>query len=502
MITKIFKFITSDIWRLRLKDMPRKTSIPLKILRVIILSLKEFHKDKCQLRASALTYFSLLSIVPIIAMAFGVAKGFGFKEKLENKILKSVDAHFVVITNLVEREVLVTNFVNHANEPGIVTNISLKIEKKFEAKRIVLPIGRTAAEYKKKRSRPTQLIVISKVMQFSENALDNTKSGLIVGISIIFLFWSVIKALGQVENSFNAIWGVKKGRHIGRKIIDYLAVLFLCPILLILASSLPVFIQIQIEYIIDKISLLGAFKSLAYNSLLLLPYIITWLLFSFIFIFIPNTKIKISSGILAGVITGTLFQIVLLAYMNFQFGITKLSAIYGSFAALPLFLMWLQITWLVVLYGAEVAFAYQNVDTYEFEPDCLKSSFSFKKLICLRIVHIIVGKFAKAELPLTAVQITHELGIPIRLMRELLFELVEARVLDEVVTSDDRVNAYQPALDVKLVTTAFVIKSLDNRGTQSIPFNESSEFGKLSNVLKSFDEAINKSSQNISLVKI
>ncbi len=502
MFTKFLKFITLDIWRFRLKDMPKRTSVPLKILRVVILSLREFHKDKCQLRASALTYYSLVSIVPIIAMAFAVAKGFGFEEKLKNKILDTVDAEIVVVTNSVKRKVEFTNIVSRVNESGFVTNISSKTVSEFKINRVVVPIGRTAAQYKKSKKRATQLIVIEKIMAFAGNALDNTKSGLIFGIGIALLFWAVIKALGQVESSFNAIWGVKKSRSIGRKIIDYLAVLLLCPILLLLASSIPVLIRSQFDLIITKITLLGTVAPLVYNLLRLSPYVVTWFLFSFVFIFIPNTKIKFSSGIIAGIITGTLFQIVLLAYINFQFGIVKLSGIYGSFAALPLFLAWIQVTWHVVLYGSEVAFAYQNVDTYEFEPDCLKASLSFRKLVCLRIVHIIAGKFANAEIPLTTDELTHELGIPIRLMRELLFELVEAKVLDEVRTDDERVNAYQPALDVHLVTTAFVIKSLDNRGTQSVPFNESSEFGKLSNVLNSFDEAINKSPENLPLVKI
>ena len=501
MIKKIFNFITVDIWRIKLKDLPKLTSVPLKILRVVLLSLREFHKDKCQLRASALTYYSLLSIVPIIAMAFGVAKGFGFEKRLRTQMLDAFDAKIIVVKTEEPKIVSFTNIVKNISVSGYSTNFSsgyiivTNLEKKVVSKNF-------SNDDFNEDDQAAQFLVLEKTLEFSNKALNQTSGGLIIGIGVALLFWSVVKGLGQVEASFNAIWGVKKGRHIGRKIIDYLAVLLLCPVLFILAGSIPVLIKSQFEIIVTKISLLGTLAPLVYNLLMLSPYVVTWLLFSFLFIFMPNTKIKLFPGIIAGIITGTLFQIVLMAYMNFQFGITKFSAIYGSFAALPLFLVWLQTTWIVVLFGSEIAFAYQNVDTFEFEPDCLKATLSFKKLVCLCIVHLVAQRFVNAKKPLTATDLSHELGIPIRLIRELLFQLVEATVLDEVKTDDPITFAYQPARDVHQLTTAFVIKAIENRGTHSITFIESKDLGKLSDVLKSFDEAISKSPQNIQLVKI
>ena len=502
MITKIFNFITVDIWRIKLKDLPKLTSVPLKILRVVLLSLREFHKDKCQLRASALTYFSLLSIVPIIAMAFGVAKGFGFEERLRTQMLDAFDAKIIVVKTEEPKIVSFTNIVKNISASGYSTNFSSGYIIVTNVGNKVVSKDVSGDDFNDEENQGAQFLVLEKTLEFSNKALTQTSTGFMIGIGIALLFWSVIKGLGQVEASFNAIWGVKKGRHLGRKIIDYLAVLLLCPVLFILAGSIPVLIKSQFEIIVTKISLLGTLAPLVYNLLMLSPFVVTWILFSFLFIFMPNTKIKFLPGVIAGVITGTLFQFVLMAYMNFQFGITKLSAIYGSFAALPLFLVWLQTTWLVVLLGSEISFAYQNVDTFEFEPDCLKASLSFKKLVCLCIVHISAQRFVKAEKPFSATDLTHELGVPIRLMRELLFQLVEAEVLDEVKTDDPITFAYQPARDVHQLTTAFVVKAIDDRGTHSIPFIDSNDLGKLSDVLKSFDEAITKSPENIQLVNV
>ncbi|HOO90878.1 MAG TPA: YihY/virulence factor BrkB family protein [Syntrophales bacterium] len=345
-VARFIEFIKGDIWRIRLKDLPRKRSFLIKQLRIFLLSLRGFDEDKCQLRASALTFYSLISIVPVAAMAFGIAKGFGFEKRLERQLLEQFQGQEEVIT---------------------------------------------------------------RVIDFAHSLLTNTKGGVIAGVGVILLFWAVIKVLGNIEASFNDIWGIREARSLGRKFSDYLSVMLLCPILLILSSSAAVFITTQVTLIVEKISLLGIFSPLISFLLKLLPYGIVWVLFSFLYIFMPNTKVNFRSGILAGIIAGTIYQIVQFGYIAFQVGAAKYNAIYGSFAALPLFLIWLQLSWLIVLFGAEFSFAHQNVDTYEFEPDSLKISGSFKRLLSLQIAHLLVSNFAEGEKPLTATQISHRL---------------------------------------------------------------------------------------------
>jgi len=438
-LERFINFIKTDIWRIRLSDLPRIKSFLIKQLRIIILSLRGFDEDKCQLRASALTFYSLLSIVPMAAMAFGIAKGFGFEKVLENQILQKLQGQEEVAT---------------------------------------------------------------RVINFAHSLLETAEGGVIAGTGVAVLFWTVIKMLGSIESSFNNIWGIKKPRSLGRKFSDYLSIMLICPVLLIMSSSITVVIISQVKLVTQKIALLGAISPIIFLILKLLPYCVIWILFTFAYIFMPNTKVNFKSGILAGIVAGTIYQIVQWAYISLQIGVARYGAIYGSFAALPLFLIWLQVSWLIVLFGAEISFAHQNVETYEFEPDCLRASHSFKKLLALRIVQLCVKNFSKGERPWTATQISHALEIPIRLVNQILYELVDSGIISETKEEENKDVAYQPARDIEAFTVKNVIDMLEQRGSDDIPFAQSKELDKLSDCLKTFGNVIEKLPTNIPLKDI
>jgi membrane protein len=218
--------------------------------------------------------------------------------------------------------------------------------------------------------------------------------------------------------------------------------------------------------------------------------------------FMPNTKVKFSSGALAGIIAGTVYQIFQWVYIAFQIGVAKYNVIYGSFAALPLFLIWLQLSWLIVLFGAEISFAHQNVDTYEFEPDSLKVSHSFKRLLSLEIVHFLVKDFAERGEIWNEDQISHKLEIPIRLVRQIMYELVEAKIISQIRVDEDKTVAYQPARDPDTLTIRYVINALEERGSDTMPVAQSEELNKLSASLKAFDDLIMNSPANMRLKDI
>jgi membrane protein len=436
MKNKIIAFIKRDIWRIRLKDTPRKHSFFIRILRVVLVAARGFNEDKCSLRASALTFYSLLSIVPVFAMAFGIAKGFGLEKLLEKQLLD-----------------------------------------KF----------------------PLQNEVVTNVINFSHSLLENTKGGVIAGVGVALLFWMVIKVLGNIERSFNDIWGIKKMRAVGRRFTDYLSVMLICPILLIAAGSVTIFLTAQAKLITQKIALLGVLSPLISLLLGLLPYTVMWVLFIFIYMFIPNTKVNFKSALLAGIVAGTIYQIMQWVYVNFQVGVAKYNAIYGSFAALPLFLVWLQLSWRIVLLGAEISFAHQNVDTYEFEPDCLNVSRSFKNLVALRIVNQLAKNFSKGTRPMTAQEVSHQLEVPVRLVRDIIYELTETQILAAVSENENRVPAYQPAVDTDFLTIKYVVDKLEGRGTDDIPVAKTRELDKINESLQGFSKIIEKSPANLLL---
>lgn len=430
---KIIQFLKQDIWRIKLKTLPSKRAFFIKQLRVILLALRGFAEDKCKLRASALTFYSLLSIVPVVAMIFGIAKGFG----LQNLLEKQLRAKF-----------------------------------------------------------PAQPEVVEKIISFAQSWLQNTQGGLIAGIGVVILFWTVMKVLGNIEKSFNDIWGVKRGRSIIRKSSDYLSVILLCPVLIIMSSSLTVFLVSKIELITQKIDLLGAVSPLISAVVKLLPYCLIWILFSFIYLFMPNTKVRFKYGLAAGILGGTIYQLVQWGYINFQVGVSKYNAIYGSFAALPLFLVWLQISWLIVLFGAEISFALQNIDTYEFEPDCLQVSFSFKKMLSLCIVRLSVKSFSKGKAPMTAFEIAHVLDVPVRLIRQVLFDLVQSRILCESKLDGSDQIGYQPAVDPDTLTIQKVLEALENKGSDDIPIAENEDISVIKTSLNKLKATLQNSPAN------
>ncbi|MCM8773488.1 MAG: YihY/virulence factor BrkB family protein [Candidatus Omnitrophica bacterium] len=225
------------------------------------------------------------------------------------------------------------------------------------------------------------------------------------------------------------------------------------------------------------------------------------MVFTFIYIFIPNAKVNFTSGLVGGIVAGTLYQLMQWVYIDLQIGVAKYNAIYGSFAVLPLFLVWLQLSWRMVLLGAEISFAHQNVDTYEFEPDCLNVSFLFKRLLTLRIVNMVSKNFAQGNKPFTAQEISRNLDIPIRLVRDILYELTRGGVFTSV-QEGTRTPAYQPALDINFLTIKFVMDKLDTYATDSLPVLNTKELKRIKDSLESFGKMIEESPANLLLKEI
>ncbi len=433
---RMIGFLRRDVWRIPLEGLPRGKSFLLKVLRIVLLAVRGFHADQCALRASALTFYSILSIVPVVAVGFGIAKGFGFQAMLRSRIEAA--------------------FVGHEEVSRYVVNVA-------------------------------------------EDLLRSARGGVIAGIGVAILLWAVIRVLGNIEKSFNVIWGIRRHRPLSRRFTDYLSLLLICPLLLVLSSGATVVVTSKIEDVVRNVAVVGFFGPVILPVIRLLPYCIVWGLFAFLYIFIPNTKVKLRSGILAGVLAGTVFQLVQWAYISFQIGVTGYNAVYGSLTALPLFLVWLQVSWLVVLFGAEVSFAHQNVETYEFEPDCLLASHSFRTLVALKAAHLCVRNFVDGESPRTAAGIARELGAPVRLVHDVLDELVDSGVLTRTQEEELREPAYQPGKDTAILSVGYVIQALNERGIDDIPMAKSPELDQLSRCIRGLAEAGQKSPANVLL---
>ena len=440
MIKKIIQFITTDIWRIKLDSLPKSRMRIIRQLQILLIAVRGFNDDKCMLRASALTFYTMLSFVPVVAMIFGISKGFGMDEMIRAKIM-GIEGY--------NQDVLI------------------------------------------------------KVAEFADQMLQNTKGGLIAGVGVVVLFWSVMKVLGNIEASFNDIWEIKNQRSLGRKFSDYLSIMLIAPIILIVSGSMTGYISQLVEYVFSVANFLEFMKPVISFVLRLLPYTLIWFLLTFIYLMMPNTRVKFKSALVAGVIAGTLFELAEIFYFYFQFGVAKYNAIYGSFAALPLFLIWLQTSWVIVLFGAEISFANQNVSRYEFEADAKGINYRYKKELSLFIMHHIVRRFIENEKPYSAGEMAVKFSIPIRLLRLLLNDLVNAGLLSELNSDDHQKEVeFQPGRDVAQLTTYEIIRSLEESGTDNIPIEGEDELKKLRDISASFIQDLKNSKHNIPISEI
>ena len=400
---KLHYFFTHRIWTFQISKLPKRQAFPLQICRVILLTLRYFVKNKCTLHASALTFFTLLSIVPVAGMLFGIAKGYGYDEILKAKLL--------------------------ANMAG----------------------QRQVAEW---------------IIQFADNALNKASGGLVAGVGVIVLLWSALKLLTSIEASFNEIWGVKQGRSMMRKISDYTTLLLLCPLLLLIAATSTAFFVTRLQSLGSALP----YGDGVWNHLMILiaksvPFILTWGVFAFLYIFIPNTKVSIRAGVISGAVTGLFYTILQFGYIYAQKYLTGYNAIYGSFAAVPFFLLWLQISWTLILFGAQSAFAVQNVHDYELSSgEPVNESMEYRQLCALRIMIELAHAFKTGQGGLSASQLSEGLEIPIRTTRAVLFDLYTINVATRTFSDSKREEQCQIAVPPESLTPVGLYYKLSRNG--------------------------------------
>lgn len=430
--TNIVDFLQTGIWRLSKDELSKPKAIFLKPLRVCLLTIKGYVRDNCALHASALTFYSLLSVVPVAAMAFGIAKGFGLEQRLEQQL-----------------------YLRFAGQEE----------------------------------------VLSKIIDFARSLLENTQGGLIAGIGVAVLFWSAIKVLGHIEGTLNTIWKVN-ARTFLRKFTDYLAIMIISPLLVVVSSSVNVFITTQVKAIAGKVDVLNMASPLILPMLKLLPFGLIWLLFIMVYMVMPNTQVRFRSALVAGIIGGTIYQLTQGAYINAQVVVSKYNAIYGSFAALPLFLIWLQISWMIVLLGAEIAYAHQHISHHTMMADYQKSNAYFRRRYAVHILRLIVQRFKDGMAPYTVAQISEALKLPLILVEQLTGHLRDSGLISAVQGRRPNGTAFQPALDIHTITIASVLDALDKRGYQDPSAQGNSDFAALSRAVDKVHNEMDRSTAN------
>lgn len=430
-------FLNHKLWKVRVDKMDSKQGFLVKQVRIFALAIKGFNEDKCLLKASALTYYLLFSIVPVIALAFAIAKGFGFQDKLEENILRDFS---------------------------------------------------------------DQKDILIQIFTYANGMLSNAKGGVIAGVGVILLLWSVMKLLGNIEDSFNEIWEIKKARTFIRKFTDYLSILLIAPIFIIVSGSITVLLRSKIDTAMDTFTWLQNIGPLFSLLLKLFSFLLITGLFTFLYIVLPNTKVKARSAFVAAIVAALLFEILEWVYINFQIGVAQYNAIYGSFAALPLFLIWVQYSWFIVLFGAELAFANQHVGHYELETEIQGISLRYKKVLSLLIANKVVKNFVAGKPALTAEELAHKLDLPVRLVRNIVFEFTETGMFSGIRTDNEKEFAYQPAMSENKLSVRFILNTLEKKGVNEIPIQHTHELDGIHHLMDEFDNILEANKGNV-LVK-
>ena len=405
LIKRLWQFVSVDIWHVT------EYKLHIHILKTLNLSVRCFLNEKLQEKASALTFSTILAIVPALAMLFAICKGFGFQHIIQSQLFD------------------------------------------------YFPAQRNALEY---------------MLGFVDQYLDQMKGGVFVGIGLCFLLWTLISLLSNIEKAFNDIWQVQGGRSFYRKVTDYTSMFLILPILMVASSGFSLFMSTMLSS-----SLLFDFMSPLLRWVFrLAPYILTALFFTAIYIFIPNTKVKFKYAFISGLICGTVFQIFQFIYISGQIWVSKYNAIYGSFAFLPLLLIWMQFSWLICLFGAVLTYSSQNVVNFNFEKETNDISRRYSDYIILVIATVIVHRFKEGLPPMTKGQISRRYAIPIQLVERTVDELERVNIISQTLSEEERVPAYQPAVDISRLTLGYLLRAIDREGDEDFICNLKADFPK------------------------
>ena len=410
-ISELIDFLTYDIWRLDSQGISGKRNIFYNGLKAIIMTIRNSLELQLNARAASLTYRTLLSLVPGLAVIFAVARGFGLLNTIQDQ--------------------LYTYF-------------------------------------------PGQQEVLIKVIEFIDNSLQHAQGGVFAGIGVVVLLYTVFVLFSDIENNFNTIWQLSKGRTLQRQVSDYFALIIIMPVFIVLNSTLSLMISSSTMYF-DAFSYI--LNPLVTQVLNILPFLIIILVLTLLYKFMPNTKVKFINAFIAGLVAGTALQIFQMVYISGQLWITKYNAIYGSFAALPLLLLWMQLSWNIVLMGVELSFSLQNIRKFYFEKETKNISRRYNDFFTILITSLIAKRFATEKLPLTADEISEKHAIPIRLTNQIIDLLQDLQIITPTPCENDAdVMAFQPAFDINLMSVSLLMSKIDAYGSENFKVDKDVKF--------------------------
>jgi membrane protein len=423
---RLYHFIMRDLWILELAAFSLAKQYLFYSLQVALITLRGFFfEHQCLLRSAALSYTSLLALVPMLAFIFAFLKGLGVQNQLE---------------------------------PWLIEQIS-----------------------------PGSQETIRQIIAF----VNNVKAGTLGVISLCTLLFSTLLGLRTVELSLNVIWSVTREKPLIRKISDYVSVFMLAPVIVVLALSAgnqPLVEQLHVQRIIGPaVGLL----------LTLLPVVLIWLAISFFYFFVPNTHVRLVPALVGGFVGSTLYLFAKAAYIKFQVLLVRYEVIYGALAQIPILMVWLYVSWVIILLGAEIAHAYQNVSTYPLGRFAAVSSSTavstvssyVREWLAHTLYFSLLQSFTAGTGPWSAVTFAQQYRLPMRLVREVITILAQARLIVEVAGAPEH---YLPGRDPSQITPGDIIQVLRHTGDDTLARFIQQSTSPASTLMEQVDAAVHQ----------
>lgn len=310
------------------------------------------------------------------------------------------------------------------------------------------------------RSFPAQQKFISFALKFVDSYLAEASQGIFVGVGIIFLLWTLISLLSYIESAFNEVWDIKHDRSMYQKVTDYIAICLIVPILMICSSGVSIFMSATVQTN-THFAFLTPFVNIALE---LSPLVLAWLAFTLSYLLIPNTKVGFKYAAISGAVCAIFFQVLQFLFVSGQLYVSKYNAIYGSFSFVPLLLIWLQLTWLIVLVGCVLTYSMQNIFSFNFIGDLKKMSENYERKVTIILAAAIVGRFRKGKTPLTRPQLSFYYDIPIRVVVTICDNLYKAKLINYVMLPDDK-RGIAPATETGTLTVGQLLSKIDHVGS-------------------------------------
>lgn len=400
-VDKVISYLKVGIWKTSEKDVSPVLFVLISILRRLILAVRFFTTRRVTDMAASLTYSTLLAIVPILAVVFAIARGFGFSKYIEVWFRDALSS---------------------------------------------------------------QPLAADAIIGFVNSYLIHTQGGVFLGLGLLFMLFTVLNLTSNIEKAFNTIWQIDSSRSFFRTVTDYLTMFFLVPIVIVMTSGLSILITTFAND--SDLFLLGPAMHL---GLTVMPYVFMSAVFVCLYMFMPNTKVNFMSALVPGILAGIAMQVLQFVYINSQIFLSSYNAIYGSFAALPLFMLWVQISWTICLFGAELCYTNQNMESFDVLEQNSSLSYRYRIMLNALLLGKICKRFDEGKTAYTALELKLETGVPVRIIHQLLSDMQRAKLITSSMHGEKADEPrFQPAISLSHLTIGFMVDRLEALGSWNL----------------------------------